>query len=570
MGRLFTLALLATLGFAACPASGQPLQESEPPVRAVPVPPQGRVIYQAAPSSPTDATLELEAELLEPPWSPPLSPETGLRLWDCIVLSLENNRPLRNVRDDLRVSQVTLRENIEEFGNIYFLGAGAHYDENLAHTDFDRYSFSFGGVEGGVVGRGDGTILSRRFPSGGALTLGGRSTYQSSEFLRVVPLLDGMGNPVVDADGNPVFTDSFEDVRWFSEANIAISQPLLEGAGDVALTDLRLAELDQAISNLSLERFIQGLLNDVVRAFLGVQRSISLAMVQQRSYQLAIDQYQRSVDMGREREPLTVVRAKQQVASTKQSLIDSKNNYESSLIDLRLVMGIDPNQDIILAGTQTPIFPPPQFAKEESIKRALVNRPDFRSLAITQRQAELNLRRSQNALLPNLDLSARAGFREDDDDLLQSWELVEYQDVGADLRLNLPLNLPSDRANFERSQIFLRQTITDIEQRRRVITNEVDESFRAQMTLFERIDILRRNEDLARRTYEMLKQLADLGERIDPFDVVQAQEDWTIASAGRVRAEIDYLIALAGLEFSMGQPISDVIARYSPDGVPPR
>lgn len=154
-------------------------------------------------------------------------------------------------------------------------------------------------------------------------------------------------------------------------------------------------------------------------------------------------------------------------------------------------------------------------------------------------------------------------FRDQDEHLSNSWSLFDYQDVGANLRLNLPLNLPSDKANYQRAQIRIRQAITDLQQKERQVVNEVDEAYRTQSTLLERIDVLRRNEELARKTFETMTGLAEYGQ-IDPFDIVQAQNDLTSAQASRVRAEIDYVIALAALDLATGLPISEVMARYSP------
>jgi outer membrane protein TolC len=181
------------------------------------------------------------------------------------------------------------------------------------------------------------------------------------------------------------------------------------------------------------------------------------------------------------------------------------------------------------------------------------------------KQQELYLKASQNALLPNLDFSARMGFRDEDQHLYDSWSLFEYQDVRADLRLNLPLNLPSDRANYERSQIMVRQALTNLQQRERVIANDIDDAYRAQKTYLERTGVLQKNEELARKTYETMAGLAEYGQ-IDPFDSVQAQNDLTAASAARVRAEIEYVIAMAILDLAQGKPISEILKRYTPLG----
>ena len=100
------------------------------------------------------------------------------------------------------------------------------------------------------------------------------------------------------------------------------------------------------------------------------------------------------------------------------------------------------------------------------------------------------------------------------------------------------------------------------------MVNDVDEAYRAQETLLERISVLLRNEELARRTYEVVLGTEDIFRNITPFDVVQAQDDWTVASSERVRAQINYVIAMAALDFFMGRPISELLLRYAPPGEP--
>ena len=528
--------------------------------------------------------IQLDPTLIEPEWKPEFDSENGLRLWDCIVLALENNRPLRNSREDLRSALVTLRERREEFGSIYSLGAGAHYDNNGAPApvarsdagvDRDRFSFSFGGLDD------SGTFLSRQFPGGGTLSLGAQSVYNSQTATRL--------REFVDPNGNLFFVPHLRDVRWFSEANIAITQPLLEGAGGVASTSLRIQELEKAARGLGLEQQIQNVISQAVRGYLQVQLQISLAEIQQQAYDRAIDLFRRTMEedvLYKTRKPrraviqgpippgerskgvgpLDKVRSEQQITASKQRLIDAKNNVETSLIDLRLTLGLEPNTAIVLAGTEVPEVGPPELTLEEAIQLGLERRPDYRVAQIAKNQAVLNLRAAENAMLPNLDLSWRMAIREHDDDFLESWESFAYEDTGADLTLALPLNLPSDRANKERSEILIKQTVNDLEQSKRIVVNDIDEAYRAQATLLARIDVLLRNENLARRTYEILLGLKESVYEVNPFDVAQAQDEWTAASAERVRAEINYVIAMAALDLVMGRPISELLVRYAPPG----
>jgi outer membrane protein len=560
--------LLALFSIRTAPAQG--LQDSEPSNLSSASTDEliSKILqYQATPE---DGPIEEESEP-DLKWQPSFSPENGLRLWDCISIALENNRPLRNARDDLRLAQVTLRERIEEYGNIYFLGAGAHYDENLAHSPVDRYSFSMGGLEGGDEGFADGTVMSRRFTSGGIMSLGARSTYHPTDVDRITTYVDNQGN----------LTDiaTVEDIRWFSEANLVISQPLLDGAGEVATTDLRVQELEKAATALDLERFIQTTVNTVVRNYLAVQRAISVAIVQRDSYVRARDLFNltrsrkpyRAAGIG----PLQLIRSEQQVTNTHQQFVDARNNVDTALIDLRLTLGLEPDRAIILAGTDVPIVDTPAFEVDSAVQTALRQRPDLRSLDLVRRQRELFLLQAENGLLPNLNLAGRMGFHHEDEGFSESWELFEYQDVGADLRLNLPLNLPSDRANYDRAQIVLRQAATTIEQRKREIANDVDEAYRGQSTLRERIDILRENEKLAAETYRIISGQAEFGQdesgrEVDAFNLAQAQNDLTNASTTRVRAEIDYVIAISILDLQIGRPLSEVLARYSPPAPPPK
>ena len=560
-----------------------PIQESEPaavsPARSEP-----DILPASRPMSVTEEkeAIRLHPTLFEPDWEPEFARDSGLRLWDCIVLALENNRPLMNSREDLRSALVTLRERREEFGNIYNLGAGAHYDNNgapapIARSDAgvnrDRFSFTFGGREG------DGTVVSRQFPGGGTLSLGAQSIYSSQTATRLRPFLDNQGDLV--------FLPYLQDVRWFSEANVALTQPLLEGAGDVATTGLRIQQLESAARRLGLERQIQTVISQAVRDYLQVQLQVSLAEIQQQAYRLSVDFYKEAIIWDREyitryrgrapiqgpvseeerskgKDPLEKVRSEQQITSTKQRFLDTRNGVETSSIDLRLTLGLEPGRAIVLAGTEIPQVVPPGFSIEEAIDLGLQARPDYRVAEIAVKQADLNLRAAENALLPNLDLSWRMAFREQDDDYLESWESFAYEDAGADLTLALPLNLPADRANHERSAILSRQVRNDLDQIERVVVNEIDEAYRAQETLLARIEVLRRNEQLARKTYETLLGRGQRGLDISPFDVAQAQDEWTAASSERVRAEINYVIATAVLDLAMGRPIGELLMRYAP------
>jgi hypothetical protein len=249
-----------------------------------------------------DEPIELPATLIEPEWRPNFDPETGLRLWDCILLALENNRPLRNAREELRAAFVTLRERREEFGNIYFVGAGAHYDEGgaispIAETEGplerDRYSISFGGRDS------DGTVVSRQFPSGGTLSLGAQTFYNSQTATRM--------RPFVDPDGDIFRSFTLQDVRFF-EANLLVTQPLLEGAGNVATSGLRIQQPNKRQS-LSLERK-SNRLSYLSPGLPKRPTQVSIADIQQQAYDRAVEFYVKTLTEDtkwksyRERQPI--------------------------------------------------------------------------------------------------------------------------------------------------------------------------------------------------------------------------------------------------------------------------
>jgi hypothetical protein len=97
------------------------------------------------------------------------------------------------------------------------------------------------------------------------------------------------------------------------------------------------------------------------------------------------------------------------------------------------------------------------------------------------------------------------------------------------------------------------------------VVNEIDEAYRAQAT-FGPNSVLLRNEELAKRTYEIVLGTEDVFRNITPFDVAQSQDEWTAASSERVRAEVNYVIATAALDLFMGRPISELLYRYAPPG----
>src|SRR5262249_5368705 len=138
------------------------------------------------------------------------------------------------------------------------------------------------------------------------------------------------------------------------------------------------------------------------------ERSLALA-------QKTLSDNQKQVEIGT-LAPLDVVRAQSTVASAEQALIASKTNLQLQQLTIKnaLTRTLPNDSPVVQAEvipTDTVVIPDEENLPpvQQLVQMALENRPDYKQQKITLLNNEINLKGTNNGLLPTVDLLAFYG-----------------------------------------------------------------------------------------------------------------------------------------------------------------
>ena len=222
------------------------------------------------------------------------------------------------------------------------------------------------------------------------------------------------GYNAVRSSSNDAF--NFFNPNIFSGLNFSVTQPLLQGRGNLQLrAPLMIARTQLLITSEQSETRIADLVAAAARQYWDAIQARDNIKVQQQAYDLAQKSYERdklALDLGA-LPSLDIFQSQSQVAQRKVGVIQAQYAYRDALDGLRRIIGADLNPatrsiEIVLeddpVSTPTPVLP-----VDEAIAAALQKRPELSWIKRRQGIDDLNARVARDSMLPRLDLSAIGG-----------------------------------------------------------------------------------------------------------------------------------------------------------------
>lgn len=330
---------------------------------------------------------------------------------------------------------------------------------------------------------------------------------------------------------------------------VNFTQPLLKGAGlDVNTASVRMAQFNEQANILRLKQTLMSTVVSTISAFRSlVQSNESLAISEQsleRSRQtLAINQER--IAAGR-MAAVDIYQTEADVASREVSLLQSQNSLDAARLTLIRLLDLDPaSQPRALAETTIP--PVPQD-RQESLRLAFENRPDYLSALLSYEIAKLNLLVAENSTLWSLDLT---GSYNQTEGLGQLDSQGPQDNWSVGLMLSIPLNDPSIQQGAVAARINLDKFENDLAQQRLDIEVEVINALRKAEISRRQIELNTQARELAQKNVEVQTEKLKAG-RTSNFELLSYQNALVNAQNAEVNAIISYLNDLTSLENTLG------------------
>lgn len=340
-----------------------------------------------------------------------------------------------------------------------------------------------------------------------------------------------------------------------ADVGVSVTQPLLEGAGRAAAY----AGVDAAAAGLEAAR-ARALRREAVTAaeidaaYWALAEAEESERIAEESWRRASTLLERNLALLREGliAEVEVLTAKDGLAARREAwiaaVLERAGRAETLLF---LADGADaPARTVLPSAASEPPLPqlPPDAATLEA--RALRDRPDLAAAAADARAASIRERRAQNALLPNLDVTASAGTGGRAGRFGSAWDGVSDNDepswsVGA--ALTVPLGNRADRADAEAAAIEIERRRLAVASLSNEIRLEVRDAHRAVSLGIARLEAALESERTSRARWTAETRRLELGLG-DTLRVLEAEQAAASAALGAARARFAVASAWSRLE----------------------
>jgi outer membrane protein TolC len=336
------------------------------------------------------------------------------------------------------------------------------------------------------------------------------------------------------------------------------NQPLLRGAGPrVALEPLTQAERDMIYSVREFVRFRREFMVDIAKSYLDILQGRDRLQNSRSNYNNLVILRERTqfMSLAGEMPEFEVGQALQDELRAYAALVRDIEQFANQVDSYKLELGVPMDINLVLDPSvmdrmaEDPVTPPP-IDEEGAIAIALANRLDLKSQYNRVDDADRHLYVARNALLPQLDVSARYEIRNSEHNVPLKFEWWENDTGSVGASLELPLDRKDERNEYRRALIDYQFQTRTLEERVDRVKQEVRNSLRSLSQAEQSYRIQQNSLNLAKRRVENLALLQEAGEA-STRDVLDAQADLLEAQNAVINALVDHYKARLDLHLAM-------------------
>lgn len=469
-----------------------------------------------------------------------------LSLRDAVVLTLENN------------SFVRIQETQVDFSKFALLGAHSPFDPLLTS------SYNINSTTSPPFSQLQGT--------GTAPTV--NSTTQFAQFTYSQTFETGTNVQAGLNSNNNYTNNSFNIYNPYinSLLNFQFTQPLLRNGWlfpNRAPLVIARRNLDQSKANFAAE--VNNNVLQAVAQYWSVVEARGNLEVSKSSMDAAEATYKRdkrALELGA-LPPLDIYRSESQVASRRVQVIQSEYALKQAEDQLRMTIGADQDPNIQALDIELTEKPEPEgelrtIDTATALQQALTKRPELDATRAALARDETSIRLAHNHLLPELDLTAQyasnglggtqftsAGQKVTTSSVNQLFGF-NYPTYFAQLSLSLPLKNRAAKAEMGSALVSRRSDLYNERQLREQVmldvSNAVHQLEQAKLSIAAGKEAL----DLSKKTMAAEQRKYDLGSETI-FFVLEAQTELASAQLSLLQAEVNYQLAVAGLDHATGE-----------------
>ena len=368
--------------------------------------------------------------------------------------------------------------------------------------------------------------------------------------------------------------------RYNTQLSFSYSQPLLQGFG-VAVTNytITVARYSLEMSEWQFYRTVQDTIYNATQAYWTLAYSIENLNVQRASLKLAqdfLDMTQRQVEIG-QLAPMDAISAQSEVATREASILAAEAAVKSSEDQIKMLLAMTPDEEkaaVSIIPVDQPKYEVRSVDLDQALATAMDKRPDLKLGQLGVKNSDLNLMYTKNQMLPNLNLSA--GWQSPGlsgtqilylgnplfgqvigsvpggvSSALRDTFAFKYPNWNIGLTLNINLSNMLSRANMAIAQVNMKQSLLNLQNTQIQAVLEIRNAVRNLQTTYKQVQAFKSARDLGEKKLAAEQEKLRVGLSTN-YTVLLYQRDLTTLRVSELQAIINYNLAQAGLERSMG------------------
>ncbi len=383
--------------------------------------------------------------------------------------------------------------------------------------------------------------VSQILPTGGNFTIGGA----------VAALHTGGG------------ADNGSDPRFDSTLDLALTQPLLRGAGyEVSHEALTQGERSIVYAVRDFELFREEYSINIAREFFDlVSRKQRLVNLEQNwrdvQFDLTKAEALRLVDRNKDED---VFLARRRVITAETELLSARADYEAAVDGFKLRLGLPSTTHVVIAD-ETPSFEPVSLDPASAVAVSLKNRLDLINAAERLQDNERYVRIARDGLQADLGLLAAYGVSGSDTDFVNAYP--ENASASLGLSLSLPLNRQFERNNYRSTQLALEHARRDYSLLLDNTERDIKDQLRQLERVAQQIELQKQQVEQEQRAVAVTEIRYESGD-VDNRDLLDARQSLVDAQNALIDLTANHFISRLTLLKDMGLLFIDTKGMWTP------
>lgn len=400
--------------------------------------------------------------------------------------------------------------------------------------------------------------LGRKLPTGGQIKFEVGTQHQHTEYNVLNTLINS--TQTQDASNNPgggsAMPTAEEAWNIQSHASLQYTQPLVRGLGDVAIANQTKADLAAVEATIKAQLSAEDTIKDIISTYWELAYSTAEVDVRLQALDMARRQEQVTHEQMRAGTVSTTAinAVKYEIYSRQEAVQKAQIDVEAKSMELLRKAGLDlTRRDTVLHPAENLEIGEDEFDIDEVLARAKTANRKLAALKIQRKSAEVDIRVADDLTRPQVDLQASGGLIGIGDSVSDSFSGIGNHD-GYEFQVGLNVQWELSGAakkGLEAAQARKKRVDIDEADAARQIEEQTVLAAKQVAAARNRVSNAQKAAAVAEENVRSEKAQF-LAARTTNYNVMQRQGELVNARLAIVRAQADYHIAVATLQYFSG------------------